>query len=156
MAENRGKQFEGIVRDAFEDVPGVSIDRFYDQTTGFKGSQNICDFVVYRKPNELYMECKSCHGNTFPFSNITDTQYSGLLKKSVIKGVIAGVLIWWVDRDTTKFIPISKIEEWKLNGLKSVRYDTEDGIVVPGRKKRVFFEYDMKAFLDEVQNGKTE
>lgn len=43
MSTNRGKQFENVVRQAFEKVPGVSIDRLHDQTTGFKGSQNICD-----------------------------------------------------------------------------------------------------------------
>lgn len=43
LAVSRGKQFEAVIKDAFEKVPGVSIDRLHDQTTGFKGSQNICD-----------------------------------------------------------------------------------------------------------------
>ena len=43
MAENRGKQFEGVIKEAFEKVPGVSIDRLHDQTNGFVGSSNICD-----------------------------------------------------------------------------------------------------------------
>lgn len=43
MAVNRGKQFEDVVREALEKVPGVSIDRLHDQTTGWKGSTNICD-----------------------------------------------------------------------------------------------------------------
>lgn len=43
MPPNYGKEFEGVVRKAFEQVPNVSIDRLHDQTTGFKGSSNICD-----------------------------------------------------------------------------------------------------------------
>lgn len=43
MSINRGKDFENVIRQAFEKVPDVSIDRLHDQTTGFKGSQNICD-----------------------------------------------------------------------------------------------------------------
>lgn len=43
MSPNRGKQFENVIREAFERVPNVSIDRLHDQTNGFKGSQNICD-----------------------------------------------------------------------------------------------------------------
>lgn len=43
MAVNRGKDFENVVRTAFEKVPNVSIDRLHDQTTGWKGSTNICD-----------------------------------------------------------------------------------------------------------------
>lgn len=43
MAVNRGKKFENVIREAFEKVPNVSVDRLHDQTNGFKGSQNICD-----------------------------------------------------------------------------------------------------------------
>ena len=43
MTVNRGKQFEDVIRQAFEKVPDVSIDRLHDQTNGFRGSQNICD-----------------------------------------------------------------------------------------------------------------
>lgn len=43
MSQNRGKQFENVIRKAFEKVPNVSVDRLHDQTNGFKGSQNICD-----------------------------------------------------------------------------------------------------------------
>lgn len=43
MTVNRGKQFEHVIQEAFEKVDGVSIDRLHDQTTGFSGSQNICD-----------------------------------------------------------------------------------------------------------------
>ena len=63
MVENRGKQFENVIKTAFEKVDGVSIDRLHDQTTGFKGSSNICDFIVYKEPYEYYIECKSVHGN---------------------------------------------------------------------------------------------
>lgn len=43
MAVNRGKKFEDVIRVAFERVSNVSIDRLHDQTTHYKGSQNICD-----------------------------------------------------------------------------------------------------------------
>ena len=90
MAVNRGKKFEEVVRKAFEKVPNVSIDRLHDQTTGFVGSQNICDFIVYKEPYEYYIECKSVHGNTLPFSNITETQWNGLINKATIEGVFVG------------------------------------------------------------------
>lgn len=130
MATNRGKQFEDHVRESFEKVPGVSIDRLHDQTSGFKGSQNICDFIVYKEPREYYFECKSVHGNTLSihsvpkpdkkgvlhgfYGNITDTQWEGLLKKSHIKGVTAGVICWWVDKDVTSFIPIQFLQLLKM------------------------------------------
>ena len=160
MTENRGKKFESVIRDAFLKVPNVSIDRLHDQTNGFKGSQNICDFIVYREPYEYYFECKSVHGNTLPLSNITETQWNGLLEKSQIEGVFAGVICWWLDKDKTVFIPIQTLELMKTIGMKSVRYDAIDDcdgdtdmIEIKGKKKRVFFEYDMEKFLDVVANS---
>lgn len=158
MANNRGKQFENVIKEAFEKVSNTSVVRLHDQTTGYIGSSNHCDFIIYHKPNELHIECKSVHGNTFAFSNITDTQYIGLLEKSKIEGVIAGVIVWWVDKDRTLYLPIQTIHGMKKVGLKSVRYDCLDGfdghtgiINIEGKKKRVFFEYDMEKFLREVR-----
>lgn len=153
MTENRGKQFESIIQQAFEKVEGVTITRLHDQTTGFKGSVNPCDFLVYHKPYLLPIECKSIHGNTFPLVNITDFQWKSLLEMSLVKGVIAGVMVWFVDHDITIFYTITALKTLKESGFKSVKYSEElFGIVVPGKKKKVFFEYDMQTFLKEVEN----
>lgn len=168
MAVNRGKQFEGVIREAFEKVPGVSIDRIHDQTNGFKNSTNICDFIVYKKPYEYYIECKSVHGNTFSISgndekhkygNITNNQWKGMLEKSKINGVYAGVICWWIDKDVTMFMPIQFLQACRDAGDKSIRYDCigfEDkdkqifNVELVGKKKRVFFDYDMNKFFEEV------
>ena len=151
MSENRGKEFESVIKTSFENS-NFCIDRLHDQTNGFKGSQNICDFVVFRQPNIMYLECKSCHGNTLPFSNITQTQWNGLLEKDLYCGVYAGVMIWWIDKDITKFVPIYNLQILAYSGAKSIRFDTAFGIEVPGKKKRVFFEYDMEKFWEELKN----
>ena len=151
MSENRGKQFESVIKTSFENS-NFCIDRLHDQTNGFKGSQNICDFVIFRQPNIMYLECKSCHGNTLPFSNITQTQWNGLLEKDLYCGVYAGVMIWWIDKDITKFVPIYNLQILADSGVKSIRFDTASGIEVPGKKKRVFFEYDMEKFWEELKN----
>lgn len=160
---NRGKQFEDVVKKSFLKVDGVSIDRLHDQTNGFLNSANICDFIVYKEPYEYYIECKSVHGNVLSFKNITDTQWNGLLEKSKIKGVKAGVICWWVDKDITRFIPIKLLEVLKTEGHKSIRYDyghrfpasmrnwgQYSTIKINGKKKRVFFDYDMEEFLNNV------
>lgn len=164
MAQNRGKQFEEVIRKAFEKVPNVSIDRLHDQTTGFIGSQNICDFIVYKEPYEYYIECKSVHGASLPFSNITDTQWKGLLEKSKIEGVFAGVICWFVDKNVTYYFDIKFLYALKTQGYKSVRYDSKVDSYPPnyaddselfqlsGKKKRVFFDYDMEEFLNECSN----
>lgn len=154
MSINRGKKFESVIRSSFEKVSNVSVDRLHDQTTGYKGSQNICDFIIYKKPYEYYIECKSVRGNLLPFDNITDTQWAGLLEKSKIRGVFAGIICWWVDRDVTRYIPITTLAHLKQLEYKSIRYDGDYyHIELCGRKKRVFFDYDAEEFLNEIQRS---
>lgn len=151
MGINRGKQFEDIVKETFEKVSDSLVVRLHDQTTGFYGSKNPCDFLVYHKPVFMAIECKSVHGNTLPYSNITEFQWDQLTKMGEVEGVVAGVLCWWIDHDVTLFLPIQFINSFKemYPKVKSIRYDVEDittydgYYVVPfwGDKKRVFFDY---------------
>lgn len=160
MAINRGKQFEEIIRQCFERVPNTSVIRLPDPTNGYLGIRNISDFIVYHYPHQYFIECKTVHGNTLPFSNITDNQWNGMLEVSKIRGVIAGVICWWVDKDVTLFIPIQAMEERKLMQDKhSIRFDEgmNSGLEcyeLAGKKKKVFFDYDMLDFIERVSYGK--
>ena len=161
LAVNRGKSFENEILKQLKQINGVSVDRVHDQTTGFRGSKNICDIIAYRYPNQFYFECKTVHGNVLPFSNISDNQWEGLLEKSTKLGVFAGVICWWVDKGITAFIPIALLYMLLLHGKKSIRYDCEYNLfgaykmlLIKGKKKRVFFDYDLKGFLNELQSGK--
>ena len=152
---NYGKEFENIVKQAFLKIDGVSIDRLHDQMSGYVGSKNPCDFIVYKKPYEIYVECKSVRGTNLPFKNVTDNQWNGLLEKSKIKGVKAGVLVWFIDYDVTMFIPIQFLQHMKENGFKSIKPDPfvlppYKVIFIDGKKKRVFFDYDFTNFFKEV------
>jgi hypothetical protein len=107
---------------------------------------------MYKYPHEYYIECKSVHGNTLPLSNISKNQWNGLIEKSKIDGVFAGVVCWWIDKDVTKFISAEELNMCKRNDYKSIRVDHEpfcvDGFIdIVGKKKRVFFEYDMEQFF---------
>lgn len=157
MTVNRGKDFESKIKEGFEKVPNTSIIRLPDPMAGYAGVKNICDFIVYHNPLQFFIECKSVHGNTMPFTNITDNQWKGLLEQSKIDGVVAGVICWFVDHDRTMFIPIQSLQHYKDMGLKSINVKNLDDvpyiydiIEVAGRKKRVFFEYDMFAFFNTV------
>ena len=151
MSVNRGKDFEKVIKEAFEKVPNTSVVRLHDQTNGFVGSANPCDFLIYHRPCLYAIECKSVHGNTLPFSNISKFQWQSLLDMSAVDGVFAGVMCWWIDKDVTLFIDIRRLEYLRNVGLKSIRYDNEEwtDLIVPikGKKKRVFFEYDMGEFF---------
>lgn len=158
MATNRGKQFENLLREQFSKYKDVSVDRIHDQTTGYMGSKNICDLIVYKYPYIHYFECKTVHGNTLPLSNITENQCKGLLEKSKINGVIAGVICWWVDLDETWFIPIWVIEDAIRRGEKSINikhpYTQRYLVNIKGKKKRVFYNYSLGQFLDTLYERK--
>ena len=163
MAERQksyGKEFERQVFKNLSQVEDVSIDRIPDQVTRYKGSSsNICDFLAYKKPTLLYLECKTVHGNTLPFSNIRDNQWQGLLNKSHIPGVKAGVIIWFIDHDITIYAPISLLEYMRQCGEKSIKHnflgyswfsDEYNAREIPGVKKRTMFEYDFSNFFEEI------
>ena len=165
MSVNRGKQFESVVKDAFECVQGVSVDRLYDNQSGYTGIATIADFVVYKEPYEYYIECKSVHGNRLSinsndpkkkYGNISNKQWEGMLEKSKIQGVFAGVLCWFIDHDVTVFLPIQTLNIWKTQTfVKSVPYNIAeydfDAITIQGVKKRVFFDYDFKSFFEHFE-----
>ena len=151
-AVNRGKQFEARIKEAFERVENCSVDRLLDPQAGYAGIRNICDFIVYKEPNEYYIECKSHQGNTLPFTCITDNQWQGLLEKSKIKGVHAGVIVWFIDHDKTFYCDIRKLEELKSKGNKSINIkETQMFIELSGKKKRILFDYDMNKFFEQIR-----
>lgn len=154
MATNRGKQFEEQIREAFEKMPNTSVTRLIDPQNGYAGVRNICDYIVYNFPIQYFIECKSCYGNTLPFSNITKNQWDGLLEKSDIEGVVAGYMIWFIDHDRTIFVPAKIMAMCKGMGEKSynIKHPWFSGIEIEGTKKRVLFDYDMTNFLKECED----
>ena len=151
MGVNRGKDFEDCIREAFEAVPDTSVTRLIDPQAGYAGVRNICDFIVYKHPTQFFIECKSIKGNTLNFrSDITKNQWDGLLKQSKVRGVVAGVVVWFIDHDQTIFVPIQNLEEMRQLGEKSfnvTKWSIDDWFHIEGRKKRVYFEYDMEKFF---------
>lgn len=146
MAQNRGKKFEEKFREDFErSFPKGTIDRIYDQVSGYKTISNISDFIGYNAPNIFYLECKSTKENTFNFSKLT--QYDKLVVKVDIPGVRVGVVIWFITHDRVIYVPIKTITKMKEDGLKSVNIreiDNTDYVFynIPSKKLRVYMESD--------------
>lgn len=151
---SRGKDFEGIVKESFERIPDTVVYRIPDQVTYKVGSKNPCDFLIYHAPILYAVECKATNKPSLPFANISEYQWKELLKMAEVRGVVAGILCWWVNYDTTAFIPIHFLETLKQNGAKSIRYDADDACIIkiPGKKKRVFWEYDMYAIFQSIES----
>ena len=151
---NYGKKFEAEIKSSLESVINVSVDRLPDPMGGYSGVRNICDFTAYQRPDTFYIECKSLYGNTLNFkSDITKNQWDGMLEKSKICGCVAGVAVWFIDYDTTAFVPIQALEERKQGGAKSLNIKDISGensikhFLIDGVRKRVMYKYIGDSFL---------
>lgn len=163
--DNLGKKYEDKFESDWEKIPNTSIDRLYDPVGGYSGVRNICDFIVYNFPYIVYAECKSTKGNTFSLTKWSrdkkgreSSQYKKLKEKIGIKGVIAGLFIWFYDRDKVFFVPIATCKQMIEDGEKSVnckkivenKYKSEYRIIeIPSVKKRVFMDSDYSVVLRE-------
>lgn len=146
--QNRGKDFEECIREAFENIPNVSFDRLPDPMAGYSGIRNICDFSMFNTPDMFYLECKCLYGNTLNYAGaITVNQWQGMLEKSKIKRCVAGVFVWFIDYDITVFVDIVDLNNHKLDGHKSLNIKDITGensiphFILDGIKKRVKFSY---------------
>ena len=157
MAINRGKQFEKVIQKGFEKLPYVTIDRQADPTSGYMGVRTYCDFIVYRYPNQYFIECKAISGNTLNFDHhITLNQWNGLWERSQVEGVIAGVMVWFTEHGVMGFLDIRVLHEMQAKGLKS--FNIKDfsayraGIIpIGGIRKRILYDYDLAGFLQLVE-----
>ena len=153
-ATNRGKDFEGVIKEAFLSVKDTAVERLPDPTNGYLGVRNKSDFLIYHFPYMYYIECKSVQSHRLPMANVTFNQRTGMLEESKKFGVIAGIICWFIPEDKTYFIPIQEFERLRLAGEKSVNLrkgHAENFIEIYGRKKRVFYDYDIVEFLTQMQ-----
>lgn len=121
VTDTLGKDAEKKIKE-WLDRPdeGYDFQRLPDQMTGFYGSSNICDFVLYKYPNHYWIESKSTWHSRFDFSMLTDNQYDGLLKKSKINGVDGIVIVLFASYQRAFWISIKEIDRLKQSGKKSL------------------------------------
>ena len=150
MAKNKGKEFELKAREDLQKIPGISLDRLTDNMSGYFNVKNISDLIFYKFPFICYCELKSHLGNTFPLANLT--QYEKLIAKKGIKGVRAGVVLWFRDHDKVLWVPIETFERLKKEDKKSVNvkmdYNEYNIIDLPSQKRRVFMDTDYSILFE--------
>lgn len=127
-----GKEAEKKIRE-WLDRPqdGYSFDRIPDQMTGFYGSTNICDFTCFKYPEYYYIESKATYADRFDFSMITDTQFTGLLKKSKIAHCHGWVIVLFASYKRAFRLDIRDIQVLMEQGTKSVNITKVDKWAIP-------------------------
>ena len=156
MGKNRGKQFEAEVKKAFQKCTKPHyLLRLYDPGFGFSGVKNFADFVLFISPYMVFIECKSTDGGTFNFNQLSENQFNGLLDAACKEAtnILAGVLIWFKERDITVFVPINAIYTLKREGKKSIAVNELNQILhieFEGQKRRQLFSYDADKFVEKI------
>ena len=128
---NLGKKAEGKIKEWLNrPEAGFCWDRLPDQQTGFFGSSNICDFTLFKQPNFYYIESKATYEDNFPYSRLSEYQYTHMLEKAQITGVKSYVIVLFASygrafildildiekeiKAKRKSINIKKIDKWKI------------------------------------------
>jgi recombination protein U len=151
MAKNIGKIFEGEVKASFP--PDFFVERYKDDTAGFKGVCNPADFRVYKHPFTFLIECKSHKGKSLPFDKIRRDQIEKQVKYILTyNGVFGGFLINYRDLEETYYVNAGCVLSYMNNANRKsipVEWCRESGKRVGQTKKRVRYSYDIAKLLEE-------
>ena len=141
---NRGKKFESIIGEALNNIKDSYCIDLYDQM-GYTNYPS--DYIFYKDGMFYCIECKSHQRASIPFNCISDNQWKYMEDAIAVSGVNAYVIVWFVDKDVTKLYNFEDLLALKNQGVKSIRFDSDKGIIVPAVKKRTYFDYDLGELL---------
>ena len=148
MAKSAGKIFEEEVKAS---IPSdFYIERYKDDTAGFKGVANPADFRIYKYPYLFLLELKSHKGKSIPLDKIRESQIKGLAKAVDYVGVFGGFLFNYRELEETYYVPVNKVQEFIIfETRKSIPVDwcRENGVRIEQRKKKVRYTYNLGSWL---------
>lgn len=151
MAKNIGKIFEEEIKASFP--PDFFVERYKDDTAGFKGVCNPADYRVYKYPLTFLIECKSHKGKSLPFDKIRRDQIEKQANYILnYKGVYGGFLINYRDLEETYYIRAGAVLSYLSHAERKsipVEWCRENGKRVEQTKKRVRYSYDVAKLLEE-------
>lgn len=159
MAKNIGKIFEEEVKASFPS--DFFVERYKDDTAGFKGVANPADYRLYKYPYTFLLELKTHKGKSIPLSKIRNSQLKEMGKAYNHTGVYCGFLINYRDLEETYHINFKVLVngyyvltetgdyEVKPHGRKSipVEWCRRNGVRIEQEKKRVRYTYNLQKFF---------
>ena len=157
---DEGKRFEQDIKASIP--PEFFIERYKDDTAGFKGVANPADFRLYKYPFTFLWELKSHKGKSIPLSKIRNTQLKEMRKADPHFGVFCGFILNYRDLEETYYIAFADLVdkyyilndkgdyEPKPDGRKSIPLEwcRVVGDRITQTKKRVRYSYDLWIWLE--------
>lgn len=146
MPVSRGTKFQSNIKRDLLKIPDIIVERLYDVTTGNSGQRTPSDYMVYKYPVLMYVECKSTSSTNLPIRNIT--QLPDLLDRCQISGVKSYVFVWFVQKKRTFAIDARAIQDArKYTKSLNVKWCENNSIEIPCVYKRVFGVYDFSEII---------
>lgn len=159
--KDAGKLFEQDIRASIP--PDFFIERYKDDTAGFKGVANPADFRLYKYPFTFLWELKTHKGKSIPLAKIRNSQLKEMRKASPHYGVYCGFILNYRELEETYYVTFAELvaEYYILNnegdykakpsGRKSipVEWCRENGVRIAQYKKIVRYTYDLHSVLGE-------
>lgn len=159
---NLGKRFEQNFKRSVPD--NIFYYRFRDGSSSWGGNDkvrfqqtNICDSLMYDGKYLYLLELKSTKEKSLPFNNIKQHQIKDLLKASIYKNTICGLVIEFSELLECYFIEISQFKEfYNKTNRKSIPVDylREKGIKIEIKKLKVNNRFNISKFVKEVSEWK--
>jgi len=127
-----GKKAEGKISEWLtRPEEGCCLQRLYDKMSGWKGDNNPCDFLFYRRPFFYYIESKATYENRFDYSMLSDNQHDEMLKASQIDGVKGYVIVLFATYKRAFIFNIQDIDKEMQRGTKSKNITKIDKWEIP-------------------------
>lgn len=149
-----GKKFEEQFKKSIPDT--IYWYRLKDDMSGFKGSNNPCDYFIFNKFMYQF-ELKSHKGKSIPFDNIKKHQEEGLLKASKYIGIFAGLILNFRELNKTYYLPIEEYVKYKKsNERKSIpaSFCKDKGILIEQELLRVNYRYNIEKLLGDIYENR--
>lgn len=148
-----GKVFEQEFLKSFQS--NIFIQRMKDDTFGYKGVANFCDFICFSSPHLYLFELKSTKQRSLPFSNISKYQIDMLYKYSLHQGVKAGFVFNFRSHNyQTYFLSADLAYEYYYQAHRKsfpLKWVQENGILLPSTLVRTRYRFDLYHLLNPHQ-----
>ena len=158
---DEGKRFEQDIKASIP--PEFFIERYKDDTAGFKGVANPADFRLYKYPFTFLWELKTHKGKSIPLAKIRNSQLKEMRKADPYFGVFCGFILNYRDLEETYHVTFHELVTWyyilnaegdyepKPEGRKSipVEWCRQYGVRIPQTKKITRYTYDLRKVLGE-------
>jgi recombination protein U len=154
MAKNVGKVFEQDFKKSIP--PDYFHYRLKDDTSGYSGVNNPCDFMIYKAPHLFMLELKSCKGKSIPLDRLRENQVKGLYKSYLNHAIYGGFVINFRDLEETYFLSVYEVVRFiNEGGRKSlpVEFCRKYGSRIEQTLKRTRYSYDLGAWLGRYYHG---